>query len=71
MAIDWLAQAQALRSELVARRRDLHQHPELAFEERRTASLVAAELSALGLEAADGHRQDRAWSACWRARRTA
>lgn len=54
MAIDWLAQAQALRSELVARRRDLHQHPELAFEERRTASLVAAELSALGLEVQTG-----------------
>ncbi|MFN7210273.1 MAG: M20 family metallopeptidase [Aggregatilineales bacterium] len=54
MAIDWLAQAQALRSELVARRRALHRHPELAFEERRTASLVAAELSALGLEVQTG-----------------
>jgi amidohydrolase len=54
MAIDWLAQAQALRTELVARRRDLHRHPELAFEEQRTASLVAAELSALGLEVQTG-----------------
>lgn len=54
MAIDWLTKARALRSELVARRRDLHQHPELAFEEIRTGSIVAAELSALGLEVQTG-----------------
>ena len=34
---------------LVATRRDLHRHPELAFEERRTAALVADRLAALGL----------------------
>lgn len=31
-------------------RRDLHAHPELAFNERRTAELVARELSGYGLE---------------------
>ncbi|CAN7616843.1 M20 family metallopeptidase [Variovorax sp. LjRoot84] len=36
--------------ELVALRRDLHAHPELAFEERRTAGVVAAALRLLGLE---------------------
>jgi len=36
--------------ELVAVRRDLHQHPELGFEEVRTAGIVAAKLRALGLE---------------------
>ncbi|MEX0881169.1 MAG: amidohydrolase [Thermoanaerobaculia bacterium] len=34
---------------LVSTRRDLHRHPELAFEERRTAALVAERLASLGL----------------------
>ena len=36
--------------DLVAIRRDLHAHPELAFNETRSAELVARELSAYGLE---------------------
>ena len=36
--------------ELIAVRRDLHQHPELGFEEVRTAAVVAAKLRALGLQ---------------------
>ena len=36
--------------ELRAIRHDLHAHPELAFEEERTADLVARELAAYGLE---------------------
>jgi amidohydrolase len=40
--------------ELVAVRRDLHQHPETAFEEVRTAGMVAARLEALGLEVRRG-----------------
>jgi hippurate hydrolase len=40
--------------ELVALRRDLHAHPELAFEERRTAGIVAASLRLLGLEVHEG-----------------
>ncbi|MBL8393847.1 MAG: amidohydrolase [Candidatus Accumulibacter sp.] len=35
---------------LTALRRDIHAHPELAFDEMRTADLVARELASLGLE---------------------
>ncbi|KQM80461.1 amidohydrolase [Xylophilus sp. Leaf220] len=39
---------------LVALRHDLHAHPELAFEERRTAGIVAEALRQLGLEVHEG-----------------
>lgn len=39
---------------LVALRRDLHAHPELAFEERRTSRVVAAALRDCGLEVHEG-----------------
>jgi amidohydrolase len=54
MSIDFKAQAEALRDELIARRRDFHQHPEIAFEEVRTAGIVAGELTQLGLEVQTG-----------------
>jgi amidohydrolase len=38
------------RDEIVAWRRDLHAHPELAFEEERTAAFVAGRLAEWGLE---------------------
>ncbi|MGD0052862.1 MAG: amidohydrolase [Vulcanimicrobiaceae bacterium] len=41
-------------AEVVVVRRDLHQHPELGFEEERTAALVAQTLRALGLEVHTG-----------------
>ena len=41
--------AAALAPGLTAIRRDIHAHPELAFEEVRTAGIVAAELSRLGI----------------------
>ena len=37
-------------AELIALRRDIHAHPELAFKEARTADIVARELAAYGLE---------------------
>ena len=40
--------------DLVALRRDLHAHPELGFEEHRTAGIVAAALRLLGLEVHEG-----------------
>jgi amidohydrolase len=51
---DFLALAQALEAEMVARRRDFHRHPELGFQEVRTAGIVAAELNQLGLEVRTG-----------------
>ncbi len=44
-------EAAALADDLVAWRRDLHRHPELGFEERRTAAFVAERLGALALDA--------------------
>ncbi len=40
--------------DLVAMRRDLHEHPETAFEEVRTSGIVAQRLRALGLEVQTG-----------------
>src|SRR5438105_7979572 len=40
--------------DLVALRRDLHEHPELAFEEVRTSGIVAQRLRTLGLEVQTG-----------------
>lgn len=42
------------RTHLIAMRRDFHAHPELAFEEHRTAEKVAAHLESLGIEVHTG-----------------
>ena len=42
------------RASLVATRRDIHQHPELGFEETRTAGLIAERLGALHYEVSPG-----------------
>jgi len=40
--------------ELTALRRDLHAHPELGLEEKRTSEIVARELEALGYKVTRG-----------------
>src|SRR5579884_4205343 len=40
--------------DLIAMRRDLHEHPELAFEEVRTSGIVAQRSQALGLDVQKG-----------------
>ncbi len=47
-------EAATLQDQLVAWRRDFHMHPELGFEEVRTAGIVADHLRDLGLEVSTG-----------------
>lgn len=49
-----LEQAVALKDTTIALRRDLHRHPELGFEETRTAGIVAERLQAAGIDVTTG-----------------
>lgn len=51
---NYLERAQAMREELIAIRRDLHRHPELSFQEYRTAQQIARYLGELGIEYTSG-----------------
>lgn len=51
---DFLGEASRLSEQMISWRRDFHQHPELAFQEHRTANIVATELSKLGFEVQSG-----------------
>ena len=48
------SRAQGLETEIVARRREFHQHPELSHQEERTGEAVAAYLRQLGLTVTTG-----------------
>jgi amidohydrolase len=54
MMIDFREEAQGLFPYTRELRRDFHRHPELGFQEVRTAGIVARELTALGLEVSTG-----------------
>jgi hippurate hydrolase len=45
-----LREIERLAAEMTAWRRDIHAHPELGFEERRTAEFVATQLESWGIE---------------------
>jgi amidohydrolase len=47
-------QAEAMREELIAIRRDIHAHPEQRFEEVRTAGIAAEHLKKLGIDVRTG-----------------
>ena len=49
-----LERATELQDQITAWRRDIHMHPELGFQEHRTARLVAQELRGTGLRVDTG-----------------
>ena len=51
---EWSQEIGRRRDSLVALRRDFHRHPELSFEERRTAEIIAQRLDASGIEVRTG-----------------
>lgn len=53
-SLDLLSTAAALRQQLVAWRRDFHMHPELGFQEHRSAGLIADQLRELGYRVQTG-----------------
>ncbi|MEX1020941.1 MAG: amidohydrolase [Litorilinea sp.] len=48
------AKAESLADQMIAWRRDFHRHPELSFQEHRTARIVAETLESFGLEVQRG-----------------
>jgi len=52
--VNLLEQAQSLAADLTAIRRDLHRHPELSFQEIRTAGIAAKEMEVLGFSVRTG-----------------
>src|SRR5262245_25597635 len=53
-SLEWSEEIGRRQESLVALRRDFHRHPELSFEERRTAEIIAERLHAAKLEARTG-----------------
>ncbi len=51
---DFHVVAHALQEQLIEDRRDLHMHPELGFQEHRTAGIIAKRLRSLGYEVTEG-----------------
>src|SRR4051812_24647032 len=54
MATALVERAQSLEDQIIRWRRDLHMHPELGFQEFRTAGVVASALRDMGLEVMTG-----------------
>jgi len=54
MPINIRPEIEQLKDEIIATRRDIHQHPELGFQEKRTAALVAERLTSYDIEVQTG-----------------
>ncbi|HIN20191.1 MAG TPA: amidohydrolase, partial [Candidatus Marinimicrobia bacterium] len=57
MTIHIKPEIKALSDKIISTRRDIHQHPELAFDEHRTAQLVADRLQSFGMDVQTGVRK--------------
>ena len=53
-AVTKVEELRPLSQAMRALRRDIHAHPELAFEENRTAAIVAKELAGYGIDVHTG-----------------
>ena len=49
-----IKELEELQPEMQSWRRDFHAHPEIAFEEHRTAKIVAEKLESFGIEVETG-----------------
>ena len=54
MSINVLPEVEKIGSEIINNRRGFHQHPELGFEEHRTADLIAEKLTSFGIDVKTG-----------------
>ncbi len=52
--LEWSQEVDKRLENLIALRRDFHRHPELSFQEHRTAEIIAERLHAAGLEVRSG-----------------
>ena len=54
MSVKILPGVNAIKNEIIANRRDFHKHPELGFEEHRTAKVIADKLQSYGIKVRTG-----------------